>query len=220
MVAATVAPAVAAARPTFWDLVLGSAAEALPAGFAEFACGTDGGAPGRPISGFAEFALCQPDQRGWHEVYFRYDDEAEYRARALEQSLAVELLAGTRVYGVPVVASALFDPEGVLAELRLSSDARGVEPGDRSDHWTLGNSLMRHFGAEGWHCEAQPLAEGETPVSSYFIKDRCTKTIDAAELTIRREYYHRRGHQFVDDFGKAQPASFVSTARFEMVRRP
>ena len=44
--------ALAQERPTrveVWDLKLGSAVEALPHGFAEYACGSNGGPPGVPL---------------------------------------------------------------------------------------------------------------------------------------------------------------------------
>ncbi|MEA2958010.1 MAG: hypothetical protein QOJ58_3513, partial [Alphaproteobacteria bacterium] len=79
-------PAAAAQeRPTraeVWDLKLGSAAEALPDGFAEYACGSNGGPPGAPLAGWRDFRRCRAESDGRYEVYFRYDDELEYWAKA------------------------------------------------------------------------------------------------------------------------------------------
>lgn len=213
-------PACVQARATIWDLTLGLPADQLPGGFAEFACGTNGGPPGRPIAGFAEFAECPADDSGLHEVYFRYDDEAEYVARALEQSRAIEFYAGTRVMGVPVVASALFNDAGDLAGLRLATDPRGVDPGDRNDHWMLAGMLMQRYGSVGWSCVALPAAAGETPVSTYFVKDRCAKSAGNVRLMAEREYFHRRGQYFVDELGKAQPGKFTSASTFEVTVIP
>ena len=74
-------------RPTrlnVWDIKIGEAAAKIPDGFINYACGTNGGPPSLPIANFTEFRKCRPDANGLHEVYFEYDDELEYRARALE----------------------------------------------------------------------------------------------------------------------------------------
>jgi hypothetical protein len=172
------------------------------------------------LATFAEYHTCPAGDAGRHEVYFRYDDEPEYLARALEQTRAIDYFAGTRVFDFPVIVSALFDGSGHLVGVRVVTDSRGAEPGERNDHWSLAGSLMRHFGSEGWTCEERPLDPGEEPVSSYFVKDTCTKTTADAALSVEREYFHRRGQYFVDEFGKANPSSFTSAARFEMTMIP
>src|SRR5262245_22456890 len=68
--------------PDVWSIKLGMAVPDLPDTFAEFACGTRGGPPSLPLTGFAEFAKCPREPDGLAEVYFRYDDELEYWARA------------------------------------------------------------------------------------------------------------------------------------------
>jgi hypothetical protein len=210
----------AAERPTVFDLPLGTPAAALPAGFADFACGTGGGPPGRPLESFAEFGRCPESEHGLREVYFRYDDELEYVARALEQPRAVEALAGTRVYGIPVTASALFDAEGMLQGLRLATDPRGIEPGERNDHWALAAMLMHRFGDAGWICADLPKSPDESPVSTFLVKSECRKTTKDASFVVLREYLHRRGEAFTDEFGKAQTTHFVSQSRFEMLATP
>jgi hypothetical protein len=210
----------AAEPPTVFDLVLGTPAAALPAGFADFACGTRGGPPGRPVAGFADFAVCPADDRGLREVYFRYDDEREYVARALEQPRALERYGGTEVYGVPVIVSALFDAAGTLAGLRLESDPRGVGAGARNDHWALAAMLMHHYGDAGWTCHDLPPGPEETPVASYPVKAECLKSAEGAEYRVTREYLHRRGEGFTDDFGKVQATHFVSRTAFEVVAAP
>lgn len=209
--------AVAAERPTVWDVPLGASPADLPESFSEFACGTAGGPPGRPLAGFAGYGECPADPSGLHEVYFRYDDEAEYVARALEQETAVAVHTGTRVYGTPVIVSALFDSAGIVRGIRMASDSRGVEPGDRNDHWMLAAHLMHRFGSEGWRCKSLEPEPGETPAATYWLKDRCEKTDEEAALTVVREYYQRRGESFTDAMGKVQPTHFVSLATFERI---
>jgi hypothetical protein len=114
-------------RPTrteIWDLTLGTAATALPDAFADYACGTNGGPPSVPLKGFGYFKRCRPEASGLREVYLRYDDELEYWAKANDLPMEVEKYSGTKAYGYPVVASALFADDGTLAALRIVSDAR------------------------------------------------------------------------------------------------
>lgn len=211
-------PVAAAERPTVWELRLGLSAAEQPVGFVEFACGTKGGPPGKPVAGFAAFADCPADRAtGLHEVAFRYDEEPEYVARALEQPSAIEFYAGTRVYGIPVIPSALFDDQGILRGVRLVTDQRGAEPGERNDDWTLANALKGRFGRDGWTCEALPALPDETPVASYAVKDRCTKTADGVWFSVERQYLHRRGQSYIDEGGVVQPGQFVSSASFEMI---
>lgn len=214
------AASAAADRPTVFDLRLGAPVDALPDAYVEYACGTHGGPPGRPLGSFAEFAICTEDDHGLREVYFRYDDELEYVARALEQPRAIEAYAGTTAYGIPVTVSALIDAEGTLQGLRIATDPRGVEAGDRNDHWALAAMLMHHYGDAGWTCTDLPRSPDETPVSTYFVKTECRKATEDAAFVVLREYLHRRGETFVDEFGKAQTTHFVSQSRFEMLATP
>ena len=77
-----------------------------------YACGTNGGPPSLPLPNFAAFKKCKPDADGLHEVYFEYDDELEYVARALDNQPEIKMYAGTTVFEFPVVASLLFDDAG------------------------------------------------------------------------------------------------------------
>jgi hypothetical protein len=48
------------------------------------------------------------------EIYFRYDDELEYWAKANNLLEQMEQYAGTKTYGFPFTVSALIDDDGVL----------------------------------------------------------------------------------------------------------
>ena len=58
------------------------------------------------------------------EVYFRYDDELEYWAKANDFATEIKKFSGTKVYDFPVVLSARFDERGTLAGIRIVSDPR------------------------------------------------------------------------------------------------
>ena len=65
-------------RLTLHSLKPGATLDQMPhwLDFRSYACGSNGGPPLRKISGWADFALCKPDENGLHEVYFEYDNEA------------------------------------------------------------------------------------------------------------------------------------------------
>src|SRR5271154_2173686 len=91
-------------RPTrleVWDLRLGTAAQALPDAYDEYACGTNGGPPSIPLAGWREFRRCRPERSGLREVYFRYDDELEYWAKANDFGTEIARYSGTKVYDFP-----------------------------------------------------------------------------------------------------------------------
>ena len=67
---------------------------------------------------------CKAGPDGLHEIYFEYDDEYEYIARARDLPREIARWAGTTEGGFPVIVSALFDDGGVLAGIRLVTDPR------------------------------------------------------------------------------------------------
>src|SRR5262245_42458485 len=97
-------------RATSWGLKLGEGVAAQPATieFRGFACGSNGGAPRQPLTGWADFARCRAEPNGLHEVYFEYDDELEYIARARDLEREITRWFGTTEVAFPVVVPALF----------------------------------------------------------------------------------------------------------------
>src|ERR1700685_530798 len=132
-------------RLEVWDLKLGTAATSLPEAFQDYACGTNGGPPSLPLSGWTDFRRCRPESNGLREVYFRYDDELEYWAKANDFATEIARYSGTKVYDYPVVLSGLFDDSGILAGLRIVSDPRDPS-GDRDEAYTLRNFLTARLG--------------------------------------------------------------------------
>jgi hypothetical protein len=203
-------------QSTVWDVELGTAAVDLPDDFIEIHCGTNGGPPSIPLSDFTEFEKCKPGSAGLREVYFEYDDEAEYWARAYADEALIRRYRGTQVYDFPVVASVLLDEDGIVRGIRMVTDPR-ADYRDRNEFWTLANFLKQRFGVEGWSCEDLPHSEGEKPVGSYFVKDRCTKRVGDQYFVLERRYYQKKGQSFVNPHtGEVQPDYFESEARFEV----
>jgi hypothetical protein len=217
--AAVSAPGDRPQRLEVWDLQLGTPVEQLPDEFTDHACGTNGGPPGAPLGGWRDFRRCRSEAGGLHEVYFRYDDELEYWAKANNLMAQMEQYAGTRTYGFPVTVSALIDDGGILRGIRLVSDPRG-EGQNRDEAYLLRNFLTARFGRDGWTCESQPPEAGETPVAGIFVKERCSKQIDASTAaSLATRHLRKVGQsQFDPRTGRETAGQFESTVRFELLR--
>jgi hypothetical protein len=205
-------------RLNVWDIHIGTAASAIPDEFVNYACGTNGGPPSLPLASFAEFKKCRSDANGLREVYFEYDDELEYWARALDLKAEIRMYAGTTAYEFPVVASVLFDDAGLVKGARLVTDPRQQVPArNRSEFWTLANFVRQRFGDDGWKCKDLPPDEGEHPVGSIFVKNHCEKTANGLHLVLEQRYFQKKGQQSIDpDTGQPRMGDYESGTRFEM----
>src|SRR5215510_4000408 len=101
-------------RFEIWDLKLGTSVADLPDEFTDYACGTGGGPPSMAITGFRDFRRCRPEPDGLREVYFRYDDELEFWAKANQFATEIRKFSGTKVFDFPVVLSARLDESGIV----------------------------------------------------------------------------------------------------------
>ena len=161
-------------EPSVWDLTLGLHAAELPTEqFADYACGTNGGPPSRPIGSWTDYSICPVEaETGWHEVYFQYDDLYEYVARARDDLYRIELYQFTSVYARPVIASALFDDDGFMRGLRLMTDPR-VDTATREQAFQLHGFIQARYDGD-WQCEQLPTEEGEAAYKGIFVKKVCT----------------------------------------------
>jgi hypothetical protein len=206
-------------RHEVWDIQLGAKAADLPDDYVDFACGTNGGPPSTPLTGWKDYRRCRPDANGLHEVYFRYDDELEYWAKANNLEAQMEQYVGTKTYGFPIVVSALIDDGGVVRGIRIVSDPRDPT-GDREEAYLLRNFLNARFGREGWQCEDLAAEPGETPVTGIFIKQRCEKDIEGGMhgLLITRHLRKPGQSQYDPQSGKETTNQFESSVRFELTK--
>lgn len=218
--AGTATSGLAAERPAasdVWKIKLGEPFSAIPDSFADFACGSNGGPPSTPLEGFSQFMSCEPEASGLREVYFRYDDELEYWAKANNLQL-LTAAAGTKVYDLPVIMSVLIDEEGIVRGLRLVSDPRDTSV-PREDARFLHPFLMARFRPDtgDWSCTDLPPQAGETPVNGEFLKQDCRLVDEGVEYSLSARYLRGKGERQIDPHtGRFTEGQFQSHVRFEM----
>jgi hypothetical protein len=220
-------------RSTVWDLKLGQPATSQPAveEFRGFACGSNGGPPRQKLSGWGDFARCRAEPSGLHEIYFEYDDEFEYIARAKDLEMNITRWAGTTEARFPVIVSALFDDSGVLQGIRLVSDPRAdyqdhiteANLRKRAEAYVLGGVLASRYGIDAARdCQALPPAEGESAVGALFVKQSCAMDDQAnsRRVLLRANFYRKPGQSGVNPQLSTQltQGQFESSARLEILQ--
>jgi len=218
-------------RATIWDLKIGApiAEQPPPNEFRGFACGSNGGPPRAPLAGWTDFKRCPAEPDGLHEVYFEYDDELEYIARAHDNDREISRWAGTHEVTFPVITSALFDDTGVLKGVRMVTDARPEHRNDiteanrrkREEAYTLGGVMAARFNIDAARdCQSVPPAEGETPVGSLFVKQVCERKDTAAgrRIVLRVNLFRKPGQSGYNPQLPTQltQGQFESSARIEI----
>jgi hypothetical protein len=218
-------------RASVWDLKLGQpiSAQPSPDEFRGFACGSNGGAPRQRLTGWSDFARCGAEPSGLHEIYFEYDDEYEYIARARDLDREVARWAGTTELTFPVIVSALFDATSVLKGIRVVTDSRpdhrvDVTDADlrkRDDAYLFGGSMASRFNIEAKRdCTALAPAEGESAVGSLFVKQSC-ELIDPEhrrKIVLRVNFLRKPGQNAFNPQMATQltQGQYESSARLEV----
>jgi hypothetical protein len=206
-------------RADIWTLKLGTPVAALPRdAFIDYACGSNGGPPQRPLVGWSDYDKCPPEPNGLREVYFRYDDEIEYWAKAHRAQTLIAQYGGTKVLDFPVILSGLFDAGGMLAGLRIVTDPQ-VSPQERKQAYTLTNFFTARYGSGGWDCADTPPAPGENPVGSLYINRRCTKLVNGEmRAVLETRFLRKPGQAEFSTGGKLTVGQFESSTRLELLR--
>jgi hypothetical protein len=207
------------ALPRIWDLQLPTPVGDLPEEeFVDPACGTNGGPPGLRISSFEQFERCRADSSGLREIWFRYDDELEFIARAARDADAVVRSNAMIVLGQPVILSLLVDRAGLVQGYRIITDPH-AEPDVRINAYTVAIAFKARFGTAGWECNDLAPGEGETPILGTFIKQRCRLVADGAQIDVEMRHYYKPGQALVDpNTGLQMVNQFESSARLQIVR--
>jgi hypothetical protein len=225
-------------RHEVWDIPLGARIADLPDDYVDYACGTNGGPPSTPLAGWKDYRRCRPDANGLREVYFRYDDEIEYWAKANNLADQMEQYIGTKTYGFPVTVSVLIGDDttpppyppppagegreggaGIVRGIRIVTDPRDPT-GDRDEAYLLRNFLNARFGREGWQCTDMAAEAGESAVTGVFIKQRCEKDMGggAHGVLVTRHLRKPGQSQYDPHSGRETTNQFESSVRFELMK--
>jgi hypothetical protein len=174
LILVTAQPSSAQSRTRLFDLTLGIPVAELPLEeWVEPACGTDGGPPSLRLDSFADFARCRTEARtGLHELWFIYDDEWEYIARAYGDADEVRRFAANTLYAQPILTSLLIDDDGLVQGYRLVTDPRAPTLVRMLAH-ELFAVLKTTLREAPWRCTSLPMEPGEEPYEGVFLKDNC-----------------------------------------------
>ena len=197
-----------------FDVRPGMTVDALPVrDFVEPACGSNGGPRGTPLASFADFMKCRAEPGGLREVWFEYDDTAEYAALARRQPgqrLATSLL------DQPVVLSVLIDEGARVVGYRIVTDAR-AEPSTRQHAHEIALHFKARFDLDA-SCVDLPAADGETDVEGEFVKEHCEIERNGLRIASDARFFRRAGQKPADPVsGLETPNAFESSARLEVV---
>ena len=170
----TAQPSLAQSRTRLFDLTFGAHVDTLPQEeWVDPACGTDGGPPSLRLASFGDFALCRTEARtGLREVWFIYDDEWEYIARAYRDPQEIGRYSANTLYGQPIVTSLLIDENGLVQGYRIVTDTRAPTAVRMLAHelFTMFKTVLRDA---PWRCASLPMEAGEEPYEGLFLRDNC-----------------------------------------------
>lgn len=203
--------------PKIWDIKLGIPIRELPLkDFVDPACGTNGGPPARVLKGFEEFAVCPVEPAtGLREVWFRYDDEMEYVARARRSGVLIRQYQANSLAGQPIITSFLIDNAGLIQGYRIVNDPR-VEGSTRIAAFSIAD-LFKGIAGMGMPCTDLPPAEGERPIDDIFVKEICELKTDEKVVRVESRRYYKPGQFAVDpNENRLTENQFESSARLEV----
>jgi len=197
-----------------FDLRLGAHIDQLPLrDFVNPSCGNNGGPQGLPLGSFERFRQCRPEPGGLREVWFEYDDTAEYAALARRQPGRRRT---TSLLDQPVVLSLLVNDDGLVLGYRIVTDTR-AEAGQRLQAHQIARHFKARFRLDG-HCTDLPPAEGQTAIDGEFINEVCAIETNGVHVKSDERFYYRAGQQFYDpNSGVPMANAFESSARLEVL---
>jgi hypothetical protein len=205
--------------PKVWDIKPGTAVAALPLDhFVDPACGTNGGPPSRVLASFADFAQCGLERTtGLREIWFRYDDEMEYVARARRSDLMIRQHRANSIAGQPIITSLLIDDGGLVQGYRIVNDPR-ADSRTRITAFGLAD-VFKGVAGLGLVCTDLPLADGERPIEDWYLKQICEKVVDGRITRIEARRYYKPGQFAVGpNDNQVTENLFESSARLDVYR--
>lgn len=211
-------------EPAFdiWDAELGAPVSSIPVmEVVNVACGTNGGPPSIPLRTFDAFHACTPEPSGLREVYFEYDDEQDYIARANEEEYRF-LQRGTSVYGHPVVVSVLVDDAATIRGIRIVTDEH-ASVAERASAVSLAGFLKGRYGAWELVCDDIPPGPGESPMGRQFEHRLCQGSNPQSHQAVLLEssYFRKKGQEPLNrETQEVNSGYFQSQTRLEVVQSP
>ena len=209
----------AQSRTRIWDVQLGTPVSQLPLDeWVDPACGSNGAPPTLPLEGFADFARCPVERAtGLREVWFIYDDEWEYIARARRALGVIARYSANTLDRQPIITSLLIDDGGRVQGYRVITDPRA--PVDvRKDAYLLIGLFKGMFGAAPWNCSDQPLGDRERAIEGLFVKQSCEAVAAERLMLVETRYLLKAGQdpRDVARFAEEAAGNFESSARLEV----
>jgi hypothetical protein len=214
LILVTAQPSLAQSHTRLFDLTLGIQVSALPQEeWIDPACGTDGGPPSLRLASFADFALCRTEARtGLHEVWFIYDDEWEYIARAYGDAEEIRRFSANILYAQPIITSLLIDDDGLVQGYRIVTDTRAPTVVRMLAH-ELFAVLKTGLRDAPWRCTSLPMEPGEQPYEGLFLKDNCAMVTGDRLSWLEGRNLRKPGQSFM----QAPPEGyFESSTRLEV----
>ena len=204
----------AQARTRIFDVQFGSPVSALPSDeWVDPACGTNGGPPSLKLESFEDYARCPVEEdTGLREIWFIYDDEWEYIARAYRDPVEIGRFSANKFYGQPIITSLLVDDGGFVQGYRVITDPRAPTE-VRQVAYTLHANFKILFSDAPWRCVSLPLEEREEPVDGRLLKEDCVMASDQRFIKLQGRHLRKPGQ---GRFEIAPQGYFESSVRLEV----
>jgi hypothetical protein len=201
------------------DVELGTHVSDLPLDeWVNPSCGTNGGPPSIELRSFAEFARCPVEAAtGLREVWFIYDDEWEYIARAYRDPVEIRSYSANVFFQQPIITSLLVDEGGLVQGYRMITDPEAPED-LRREAYSLFSILRQQFGTEPWRCEDLPPAARETAIEGVFLKSDCVNVSEQRFVWLSGRHLRKAGQSPREYAGQRLPPGslFDSSVRLEV----
>ena len=208
--------ALAQSRARIFDVELGAPISELPQEeFVDPACGTNGGPPAVPLAGFEEFDRCPVEKAtGLREIWFIYDDEWEYIARAERDEITIKRYSANSFFRQPIITSLMIDEAGRVQGYRVITDPR-APPDVRIDGFMLSGPFKGMFSDAPWVCTNFPRGERQQRIEGIFINTACELRSEARIVKMEAHHFFKPG-QDLQANQRVGEGEFESSTRLEV----
>ena len=186
--------AFAQSRARIFDVEFGAPISALPQEeFVDPACGTNGGPPSLQLGGFEDFGRCPVEEgTGLREIWFIYDDEWEYIARAQRDEKTINRYSANSFFGQPIITSLMIDEAGLVQGYRVITDPRAPTE-VRAESYALAGVFKSMVSDAPWACTDLPQEGRERPFEGTFIKRSCVMASEERLAKLESHLLYKAG---------------------------